>query len=78
MPIKRREASPAERRKPLELSGRLLDGPNPPNTPLGGLKVLGVLVVGVELVPAELEQEKFAHISTKILLGNVKQHQDNI
>lgn len=78
MPIKRREAGPAERRKLPELSGRLLDGPNPPNTPLGGLKVLGVLVPGVEFVPAELEKEKFAHRSTKILLGNAKQHQDII
>lgn len=74
IPVKSREAVPAVRREPPELSERLLDGPNPPNTPLGGLKmpdappgVLEPVLPGVrELVPAELEEEKFHKNSTEV------------
>lgn len=69
IPVKSREAVPAMRREPPELSERLLDGPNPPNTPLGGLKMPGVLELvpaELELVLAELEEEKLDRNSTEV------------
>ena len=65
MTVRRREPIPAFMRNPPWLMSSLdmlLEGPNPPTTPLVGEKVPGVVpgvvVAGVDPVPAALEEEE--------------------